>query len=229
MPPAGLDFCITHAPAPMLVTDLRNPDSPCCRTASLPRGMRARRMLVRAGLRSSAFKTTVQLSGGQLIARAARNPRQWRRCYCAGVQLGQGNSAMSDSWKGRCLCGGVHYQAGGAALAQLICHCRDCQRASGSAGLPIVVVHASGFSCEGEIRPYTMRGGSGMPTTRNFCAHCGSLLFGTPHHAPEIVTIYAGTLDEPSRFRAEFAQFTSERHLLDARGTGIAQHPGKAP
>ena len=136
---------------------------------------------------------------------------------------------MLNSWKGRCLCGSVQYEAAGASLAQLICHCRDCQRASGSAGLPVVVVRASEFLFEGEIRSYTITGGSGMPTTRNFCAHCGSLLFGTPHHAPEIVTIYAGTLDEPSQFRAEFAQFTSTRYQLDAREPGIAQHSGRAP
>nr|WP_241991505.1 GFA family protein [Paraburkholderia sp. RAU2J] len=69
-------------------------------------------------------------------------------------------------------------------------------------GLPVVVGRAADFSFKGEIEPYTTIGGSGMPTTRNFCAHCGSLLFGTPRHAPEIVTIYAGTLDDPSRFKA---------------------------
>ncbi|KAA1003761.1 GFA family protein [Paraburkholderia panacisoli] len=136
---------------------------------------------------------------------------------------------MSNSWKGRCLCGAVQYQADGASLAQLICHCRDCQRASGSAGLPVVVVSASAFSFKGETRTYTKTGGSGMPTTRNFCAHCGSLLFGTPAHASEIVTIYAGTLDEPWRFSAEFIQFSSGRHRLDGHEPGVTQHAGRAP
>jgi hypothetical protein len=130
---------------------------------------------------------------------------------------------------GRCLCGAVQYEARSASLAQLICHCRDCQRASGSAGLPVVVVKAADFSFKGEVKSYTMIGGSGMPTTRNSCAHCGSLLFGTPHHAPEIVTIYAGTLDDPSRFKAGFVQFTSERYQLDGRQSDIPQHLGRAP
>ena len=136
---------------------------------------------------------------------------------------------MSNSWKGRCLCGAVQYEAAGTALAQLICHCRDCQRASGSAGLPVVVVSASGFSFKGEPKTYTKTGGSGMPTTRHFCAYCGSLLFGTPAHAPEIVTIYAGTLDEPWRFAAEFVQFASDRHRLDGHEPGVTQYGGRAP
>jgi hypothetical protein len=130
---------------------------------------------------------------------------------------------------GRCACGAVQYEARGASLAQLICHCRDCQRASGSAGLPVVVVRAAEFSFKGEVRPYTKIGGSGMPTTRHFCAYCGSLLFGTPNHAPEIVTIYAGTLDDPWRFKAEFVQFMSERHQLDVHPPEAPQHLGRAP
>ncbi|WP_429566986.1 GFA family protein [Paraburkholderia sp. JPY419] len=59
---------------------------------------------------------------------------------------------MSTPWTGRCLCGAVQYKAHGDSLAQLICHCSDCQRASGSAGLPVVVVRAASFSFEGEIR-----------------------------------------------------------------------------
>jgi hypothetical protein len=136
---------------------------------------------------------------------------------------------MLNPWRGRCLCGAVEYEARGASLAQLICHCRDCQRASGAAGLPVVVVKATEFSFKGEIKAYTKTGGSGMPTTRNFCACCGSLLFGTPHHAPDIVTIYAGTLDDPSRFEAEFAQFTCERHQLDVHQPETPQHSKRAP
>jgi hypothetical protein len=153
-------------------------------------------------------------------ARTSFNLRQghlnWRR-------------SMSNHWMGRCLCGAVQYEARGASLAQLICHCRDCQRASGSAGLPVVVVSATEFSFEGEIRSYTKIGGSGMPTTRNFCTHCGSLLFGTPQHAPEIVSIYAGTLDDPSRFKAEFVQFASERYQLDVHQPDAPQHLRRAP
>ncbi|NML34731.1 GFA family protein [Paraburkholderia antibiotica] len=136
---------------------------------------------------------------------------------------------MSEAWLGRCLCGAVHYAARGAVLAQLVCHCRDCQRASGAAGVPVVVVNAADFSFDGAIKAYTKTGGSGMPTTRHFCPECGSLLFGTPHHAPHIVTIYAGTLDDPARFEAEFVQFTGERHRLDAHDAAIPQHAGRAP
>jgi hypothetical protein len=137
---------------------------------------------------------------------------------------------MSDhTWTGACLCGSVSYAADGAPLASLICHCRDCQRASGTAGVPVVVLPKDRFRVKGEIRAFTCVGGSGVETTRNFCAVCGSLLFGLPGHAPDIVTIYAGTLDDPSRFQPTFAQFTQSRFALDGHGLALTEFPGRAP
>jgi len=40
---------------------------------------------------------------------------------------------------------------------------------------------------------------------------CGSLLFGTPESAPELVTIYAGSLDDPSVFEPHDALFVGQR------------------
>ena len=128
------------------------------------------------------------------------------------------------NWTGTCLCRKCSYQAIGEPEASLICHCRDCQRASGAAGLPVLVMRRSGFSAHGPIRSFTSIGGSGSPTVRNFCTDCGSLLFGLPEHAPEIVTIYAGTLDEPSRFKPTFAQFTGDRYALSGTGLTLVEH-----
>jgi hypothetical protein len=164
-------------------------------------------------------------------SKRSRDVREWRRDFTPNKSQVHFNwrRSMSNPWTGRCLCGAMQYESRGDPLAQLICHCRDCQRASGSAGLPVIVVRTTDFAFKGEIKSYTKTGGSGMPTTRNFCPHCGSLLFGTPHHAPEIVTIYAGTLDDPSRFNAEFAQFMFERHQLDVHQPEIPQHLRRAP
>jgi hypothetical protein len=131
-------------------------------------------------------------------------------------------------WTGACLCGACSYAAEGVPLASLICHCRDCQRASGAAGLPVVVMPRQGFAAQGPIRTFTSLGGSGSPTQRNFCTTCGSLLFGLPSHAPGIVTLYAGTLDEPWRFAPTFAQFTSERHALAGHGLALIAHEKRA-
>jgi hypothetical protein len=66
-----------------------------------------------------------------------------------------------------------------------------------------------------------------MPAGRNTCAQCGSILFGTPEHAPDIVTIYAGSLDDRRQFQPTFAQFVKDRPEWPART--LIEHPGRAP
>lgn len=108
---------------------------------------------------------------------------------------------------GGCLCGAVRYESRGEPLAHLICHCRDCQRASGTGGVPIMAVPKNGFRVTGETKSFAVEGGSGKHAIRNFCPRCGSLLFGTPEVAPHMVTIYAGSLDDSRVFAPRFAQY----------------------
>lgn len=123
---------------------------------------------------------------------------------------------------GGCLCGAVRYTSESAPIAQLICHCRACQRASGTAGVPIMAVPKSGFEVTGETRSFATEGGSGQPAIRNFCPRCGSLLFGTPEVAPHMITIYVGSLDDPGAFTPEFAQFARSKPAWC--GSAVVEH-----
>ena len=102
---------------------------------------------------------------------------------------------------GGCLCGRVRYRAEGEPLFAVLCHCRDCQRASGAGHVPVLGMAREGFGVEGATVAIRSPGGSGHMAVRNRCAACGSLLFGTPEGFPEMATIYVGTLDDPSIFR----------------------------
>ena len=126
---------------------------------------------------------------------------------------------------GRCLCGAVRYESAGEPLFSLVCHCRDCQRASGSGGVPVLGVPKGSFTFVGPTKQSKSIGGSGRPSIRNFCSECGSLLFGTPESAPELVTIYAGTLDDPTTFRPQNAIFTSQRPAWATLAMQLEEHP----
>ena len=112
---------------------------------------------------------------------------------------------------GGCLCGSVRYVSSGPPLFSVICHCRDCQKASGTGGVPVMGVRKSSFQVTGAVRQSTTTGGSGKPAIRNFCPECGSLLFGTPESAGDLVTIYVGSLDDPSVFQPNKAVFKRDR------------------
>ncbi|HEV7734675.1 MAG TPA: GFA family protein [Candidatus Binatia bacterium] len=112
---------------------------------------------------------------------------------------------------GGCLCGRVCYESSGEPLFGLLCHCRDCQRSSGSVGVPVMGVATSTFRVTGETRTYAARGGSRKQAIRHFCPDCGSLLFGTPEVVPDIVTISVGSLDDPNVFAPTYAQYARDR------------------
>ncbi|HVN37405.1 MAG TPA: GFA family protein [Myxococcota bacterium] len=69
-----------------------------------------------------------------------------------------------------------------------------------------------------------VRGGSGRWAVRNFCSECGSLLFGTPEAAPEMVTIYAGSLDDPALFDPKEALFTGQRPAGAKLAAQLVEH-----
>ncbi|MGH7779287.1 MAG: GFA family protein [Candidatus Binataceae bacterium] len=116
---------------------------------------------------------------------------------------------------GGCLCGAVRYEAERKPLFAVLCHCRDCQRASGSGHVPVMGVPKSSFKVSGQTNSYALPGGSGLKSIRHFCPTCGSLLFGTPEAAPDAVSIYVGSLDDLSVFQPEAVIFKRSRQSWD--------------
>ncbi len=77
-------------------------------------------------------------------------------------------------------------------------------------------VPKSSFTVQGETKSFVVRHPSGRRSIRHFCPICGSLLFGTADIAPEAVSIYVGTLDDPSVFKPEAVMFKRDRNGSDA-------------
>jgi len=125
---------------------------------------------------------------------------------------------------GRCLCSAVQYQSVGPMLFSVVCHCRDCQRASGSGGVPVLGVPKTSFTFSGPVKQSRTTGGSGHPAIRNFCSECGSQLFGTPESAPELVTIYVGGLDDPTAFSPGEALFVGQRPPWAKLAVQLVEH-----
>jgi hypothetical protein len=117
---------------------------------------------------------------------------------------------------GGCACGAIRYTCTADPLFSLNCHCRDCQRESGSAFIPVLAVPRVAFAvARGTPRNFELTADSGHTTTRAFCGDCGSPLFGLPGSAPEIVTLRAGSLDDPSSFRPGQDIFTASAQPWD--------------
>lgn len=101
---------------------------------------------------------------------------------------------------GRCLCGQVSYTAVGEALATFLCHCRQCQRYTGSAFEAGMIFPADSVSVCGELTTFAHPGGSTQTVRRRFCPNCGSGVVNELDAIPSAIIVLAGTLDDPSAF-----------------------------
>ena len=103
---------------------------------------------------------------------------------------------------GGCLCGAIGYQVSAEPARVTICHCRFCQRATGSAFLVEPVFAAADFSLRhGSPKIYDHRSeGSGKLVHIHFCDACGTKLFLTFERFAGMVGIYGGTFDDPDWF-----------------------------
>jgi hypothetical protein len=100
--------------------------------------------------------------------------------------------------QGGCLCGAVRYTADAEPLIVTLCHCRDCQRFTGSAFAFLIVVPKTALKVQGALKTFTSPADSGKPILRRFCPECGSSIVEEPTYRPDIVIINAGTLDDPA-------------------------------
>lgn len=98
---------------------------------------------------------------------------------------------------GGCLCGTVRYTAEADPTSATVCHCRDCQKFTGSAFAALVRVPKEALKIEGRLKTFSSIGGSGNPILRHFCPECGSSVAEEPGTRPGIVILNVGTFDDP--------------------------------
>ena len=102
-------------------------------------------------------------------------------------------------FEGRCLCGGVRFRVTGKLGPAGFCHCKQCQRASGSAFAANAPVRTRYFEITSGaelVSEYE----SSPAKFRAFCRSCGSPLYSRTDTDPEIRRIRLGTLDsDPER------------------------------
>ena len=114
--------------------------------------------------------------------------------------------------EGGCNCGAVRYKLAGTPVVTAQCHCRNCQRQSGSAFSVNLVVRRSEVETTGELATYVDTDTlSGNPVYRRFCGHCGSPIFSDLSDSKGITIIKLGTLDDPAAFAPAISVWTSTK------------------
>lgn len=106
---------------------------------------------------------------------------------------------MSQTETGGCLCNQVSYEFDRAQVVSAHhCHCRDCQKITGSGKATIIIVPTDGLHTQGDLKAYTVIGTDGAHVTRCFCPECGSQLISYAEELPTLRFVKAGTLEDSS-------------------------------
>ncbi len=126
--------------------------------------------------------------------------------------------------EGGCLCGSIRYATLEKPLRVVVCHCRFCQKATGSAYMVEPIFRKNKFVlAQGDPKSFDLRSeGSGKTVHAHFCGECGTKLWLSFERFPEVVGVYAGTFDDPCWFPVEPA---SARHIF----LGAARHDTVIP
>lgn len=99
---------------------------------------------------------------------------------------------------GGCLWGQVRYSAQTDPAFVGVCHCKNCQKQSGTAFSVVLAIPKSAISIQGQLKTYHGKGDSGQPVLRRFCPECGSPIITEVSLMPDLTMIKAGTLDDTS-------------------------------
>jgi len=98
-------------------------------------------------------------------------------------------------WMGGCLCGAIRYEASESDSENLYCHCRMCQRWTGSVVAASAIIPKANLRITKGVPKYYQSSGF---VERGFCQDCGSPLFFSPiNDEDDWLAIQVGTLDDP--------------------------------
>ena len=128
---------------------------------------------------------------------------------------------MTDGLEGGCACGAVRYRLSSAPMFVHCCHCRDCQRQTGSAFVINALIETERIGLlAGDPAPFAMPTDSGRPHVIHRCPGCGTALWSDYGGRPALRFVRVGTLDDPAALAPDVHIFTRSKlpwvELLEA-------------
>jgi hypothetical protein len=110
---------------------------------------------------------------------------------------------MPAPFTGGCQCGSVRYVVTAEPIRVSACHCKECQRQSGSAFGMSMPVKKDSLAVTGPTKQFTRVADSGNEVTCVFWPECGVRIYHVLKSAQDVVSIKPGTLDDTRWLRPE--------------------------
>lgn len=136
---------------------------------------------------------------------------------------------MSEALEGGCTCGAVRYRLESRPIVVHACHCRVCQRMTGSAFGFSAMIEADRLTVLGEESTVPVPVPSSHPKGQVWhrCPRCSIVLWSLhPELGPAVPLINVGTLDASERVQPDVHCWTASKHPWIVLPEGVPAFPG---
>jgi len=119
---------------------------------------------------------------------------------------------MPSTLEGGCACGSVRYRLTAAPMFVHCCHCKDCQRQTGSAFVLNALIETDRIErLSGEPVAVRVPTDSGRPHDIYRCPRCQTAMWSDYGGRPNLRFVRIGTLDKPSALPPDVHIFTRSK------------------
>ena len=119
---------------------------------------------------------------------------------------------MTESFDGGCACGALRYRMHSRPMFVHCCHCKDCQRQTGTAFVLNALIEADRVELlSGDPKPVEMPTDSGRPHTVFRCPGCGTAVWSHYGGLSKLRFVRVGTLDDPTALPPDVHIYTRSK------------------
>ena len=127
---------------------------------------------------------------------------------------------------GGCLCGNIRYEFKRAdVISAGHCHCKDCQRITGSGKATIVFIQTNDLKINEDYKVFSVIGNDGTNVNRGFCPKCGSPIISFVTEQPNLRFIKAGSLDNSDWLKIESSFWSVSACKWDPINESLPSYP----
>ena len=127
---------------------------------------------------------------------------------------------------GGCLCGNIRYEFKRKDVVSAgHCHCKDCQRITGSGKATIVFIRTNDLKINEDYKVFSVTGYDGTNVHRGFCPNCGSPIISFVTEQPNLRFIKAGSLDNSDWLKIESSFWSVSSCKWDPINESLPSYP----
>ncbi|SHK41428.1 Uncharacterized conserved protein [Shimia gijangensis] len=117
-----------------------------------------------------------------------------------------------ERYSGSCGCGQLTYRLSSGPMIVHCCHCKECQKQTGSAYVLNAIIEADRVTWDGDATEHNLSTPSGKGQVITRCADCGTAVFCSYLvRLGKLKYIRVGTLDDPDVCWPDVQIFTSSK------------------